>query len=159
MANDTKKLADDNFVYLFGTMNQSSSLGWFTGRSTPRLFSSLFVSGKIVLTGPKMREEIYHIYTTFENIYPVLTEYRKRQFWQGEILLLFMEAHNFFGYLTWLPSVSINRDGKAIWIWDFEVGNVRNWRIGCKNFQRCTGLYVIWFIPQAVAEDEATLKV
>jgi transcription initiation factor TFIID TATA-box-binding protein len=42
----------------------------------PKIVLLVFVSGKIVLTGAKMREEIY---TAFENIYPVLTEYRKRQ--------------------------------------------------------------------------------
>ncbi|KAK3153779.1 hypothetical protein QOZ80_2BG0181030 [Eleusine coracana subsp. coracana] len=42
----------------------------------PKIVLLVFVSGKIVLTGAKMREEIY---TVFENIYPVLTEYRKRQ--------------------------------------------------------------------------------
>jgi hypothetical protein len=44
----------------------------------PKIVLLVFVSGKIVLTGAKMREEIY---TAFENIYPVLTEYRKRQCW------------------------------------------------------------------------------
>jgi transcription initiation factor TFIID TATA-box-binding protein len=34
----------------------------------------VFVSGKIVLTGAKVRDEIY---TAFENIYPVLTEFKK----------------------------------------------------------------------------------
>ncbi|KAK3157634.1 hypothetical protein QOZ80_2AG0125380 [Eleusine coracana subsp. coracana] len=42
----------------------------------PKIVLLVFVSGKIVLTGTKMREEIS---TAFENIYPVLTEYRKRQ--------------------------------------------------------------------------------
>ncbi|KAK4409265.1 TATA-binding protein 2, partial [Sesamum angolense] len=36
----------------------------------------IFVSGKIVLTGAKVRDETY---TAFENIYPVLTEFRKVQ--------------------------------------------------------------------------------
>ncbi|KAG2548932.1 hypothetical protein PVAP13_9KG538500 [Panicum virgatum] len=42
----------------------------------PKIVLLIFVSGKIVLTGAKVREEIY---TAFENIYPVLTEYRKCQ--------------------------------------------------------------------------------
>ena len=36
----------------------------------------IFVSGKIVLTGGKRREDIYQ---AFENIYPVLTEFKKLQ--------------------------------------------------------------------------------
>ncbi|KAK1257156.1 TATA-binding protein 2 [Acorus gramineus] len=36
----------------------------------------IFVSGKIVLTGAKVRDETY---TAFENIYPALTEFRKTQ--------------------------------------------------------------------------------
>ncbi|KAG8088349.1 hypothetical protein GUJ93_ZPchr0010g9108 [Zizania palustris] len=42
----------------------------------PKIVLLIFVSGKIVLTGAKYREETY---TAFENIYPVLTEYRKSQ--------------------------------------------------------------------------------
>eukprot|EP01135_Chromosphaera_perkinsii_P000005 Nk52_evm1s5 gene=Nk52_evmTU1s5 len=41
---------------------------------SPKIVLLIFVSGKIVLTGAKVREEIY---TAFENIYPVLTEFRK----------------------------------------------------------------------------------
>ncbi|KAL6068657.1 Transcription factor TFIID, C-terminal, TATA-box binding transcription factor, variant 3 [Balamuthia mandrillaris] len=40
----------------------------------PKIVLLIFVSGKIVLTGAKVREEIYE---AFENIYPVLTEYKK----------------------------------------------------------------------------------
>ncbi|KAJ3412246.1 TATA-box-binding protein [Chytridiales sp. JEL 0842] len=40
----------------------------------PKIVLLIFVSGKIVLTGAKVRDEIYQ---AFENIYPVLTEYRK----------------------------------------------------------------------------------
>lgn len=36
----------------------------------PKIVLLIFVSGKIVLTGAKLREEIYQ---AFENIYPVLT--------------------------------------------------------------------------------------
>ncbi|KAJ2602136.1 TATA-binding protein (TBP) [Coemansia sp. RSA 1804] len=40
----------------------------------PKIVLLIFVSGKIVLTGAKVREEIYQ---AFEAIYPVLTEFRK----------------------------------------------------------------------------------
>lgn len=40
----------------------------------PKIVLLIFVSGKIVLTGAKVREEIYE---AFERIYPVLTEFRK----------------------------------------------------------------------------------
>ncbi len=36
----------------------------------PKIVLLIFVSGKIVLTGAKVREEIYQ---AFEDIYPVLT--------------------------------------------------------------------------------------
>ncbi|CAD6205562.1 unnamed protein product [Miscanthus lutarioriparius] len=42
----------------------------------PKIVILVFVSGKIVLTGAKVREEIY---TAFENIYPMLVQFRKRQ--------------------------------------------------------------------------------
>ena len=41
----------------------------------PKIVLLIFVSGKIVLTGAKVREEIYQ---AFENIYPVLAEFRKQ---------------------------------------------------------------------------------
>eukprot|EP01018_Ginkgo_biloba_P009671 Gb_38218 [translate_table: standard] len=44
----------------------------------PKIVLLIFVSGKIVLTGAKVRDEIY---TAFENIYPVLNEFRKVQQW------------------------------------------------------------------------------
>ncbi|OMJ09789.1 TATA-box-binding protein [Smittium culicis] len=40
----------------------------------PKIVLLIFVSGKIVLTGAKVRNEIYQ---AFEAIYPVLTEFRK----------------------------------------------------------------------------------
>jgi transcription initiation factor TFIID TATA-box-binding protein len=40
----------------------------------PKIVLLIFVSGKIVLTGAKVRDEIYE---AFENIYPVLSEFRK----------------------------------------------------------------------------------
>jgi len=42
----------------------------------PKIVLLIFVSGKIVLTGGKRREDIYQ---AFENIYPVLTEFKKLQ--------------------------------------------------------------------------------
>ncbi|VEU20286.1 DEKNAAC101155 [Brettanomyces naardenensis] len=41
----------------------------------PKIVLLIFVSGKIVLTGAKQREEIYK---AFEAIYPVLSEFRKK---------------------------------------------------------------------------------
>ncbi|KAL6008158.1 hypothetical protein ACLOJK_033664 [Asimina triloba] len=46
----------------------------------PKIVLLIFVSGKIVLTGAKVRDETY---TAFENIYPVLNEFRKSQQWYG----------------------------------------------------------------------------
>lgn len=43
----------------------------------PKLVLLIFVSGKVVLTGAKSRADIYQ---AFENIYPVLTEYKKDNF-------------------------------------------------------------------------------
>jgi transcription initiation factor TFIID TATA-box-binding protein len=40
----------------------------------PKVVLLIFVSGKIVLTGAKVREEIY---TAFNTIYTVLCEFRK----------------------------------------------------------------------------------
>lgn len=40
----------------------------------PKIVLLIFVSGKVVLTGAKRREEIYQ---AFENIYPVLKEFKK----------------------------------------------------------------------------------
>ncbi|RCV42141.1 hypothetical protein SETIT_9G192100v2 [Setaria italica] len=42
----------------------------------PKIVILVFVSGKVVLTGAKVRDEIY---TAFENIYPMLVQFRKRQ--------------------------------------------------------------------------------
>lgn len=42
----------------------------------PKIVLLIFVSGKIVLTGAKKREEIY---AAFENIYPVLNQFKKIQ--------------------------------------------------------------------------------
>lgn len=40
----------------------------------PKIVLLIFVSGKVVLTGAKSRRDIYY---AFENIYPVLSEFRK----------------------------------------------------------------------------------
>ncbi|KDD72112.1 transcription factor TFIID [Helicosporidium sp. ATCC 50920] len=40
----------------------------------PKIVLLIFVSGKVVLTGAKRRDEIYR---AFENIYPVLKEFKK----------------------------------------------------------------------------------
>ena len=40
----------------------------------PKIVLLVFVSGKVVLTGGKVRNEIY---AAFEQIYPVLQEFRK----------------------------------------------------------------------------------
>jgi transcription initiation factor TFIID TATA-box-binding protein len=42
----------------------------------PKIVLLVFVSGKIILTGAKVREDLY---TAFENIYPMLAQFRKRQ--------------------------------------------------------------------------------
>lgn len=41
----------------------------------PKVVLLIFVSGKVVLTGAKVREDLYD---AFNNIYPVLTEFRKQ---------------------------------------------------------------------------------
>ncbi|KAK8610964.1 hypothetical protein V6N13_131030 [Hibiscus sabdariffa] len=51
----------------------------------PKIVLLIFVSGKIVITGAKVRDETY---TAFENIYPVLTEFRKNQQWLETILFI-----------------------------------------------------------------------
>ncbi|KAK9155278.1 hypothetical protein Sjap_002758 [Stephania japonica] len=55
----------------------------------PKIVLLIFVSGKIVLTGAKVRDETY---TAFENIYPVLTEFRKTQQWHYVLGPLFYQA-------------------------------------------------------------------
>ncbi|CAL4942699.1 unnamed protein product [Urochloa decumbens] len=44
--------------------------------AVPKIVILVFVSGKVVLTGAKVREDLY---TAFENIYPMLVQFRKRQ--------------------------------------------------------------------------------
>ncbi|CAN0829610.1 TATA-box-binding protein [Linum grandiflorum] len=69
----------------------------------PKIVLLIFVSGKIVITGAKVRDETY---TAFENIYPVLTEFRKVQqwyirfLWRGELLFLKVAgiSFNLFAY-------------------------------------------------------------
>ncbi|KAJ0093702.1 hypothetical protein Patl1_26770 [Pistacia atlantica] len=53
-------------------------LGLIDRMKQPKIVLLLFVSGKIVITGAKVRDETY---TTFENIYPVLNEFSKAQQW------------------------------------------------------------------------------
>lgn len=43
---------------------------------SPKIVLLIFVSGKVVLTGGKSRDAVYE---AFENIYPVLTEFRKQE--------------------------------------------------------------------------------
>ncbi|KAK4359533.1 hypothetical protein RND71_021762 [Anisodus tanguticus] len=52
----------------------------------PKIVLLIFVSGKIVITGAKVRDETY---TAFENIYPVLTEFRKNQQWYDDRLFVY----------------------------------------------------------------------
>ncbi|KAF3618528.1 TATA-box-binding protein [Capsicum annuum] len=52
----------------------------------PKIVLLIFVSGKIVITGAKVRDETY---TAFENIYPVLTEFRKNQQWYDDGLFIY----------------------------------------------------------------------
>ncbi|KAG6737506.1 hypothetical protein POTOM_059032 [Populus tomentosa] len=56
----------------------------------PKIVLLIFVSGKIVITGAKVRDETY---TAFENIYPVLTEFRKVQQWPN--LRIFLMGSRF----------------------------------------------------------------
>jgi len=42
--------------------------------ASPKIVLLIFVSGKIVLTGAKVRKEIYE---AFDKIYPVLREFKK----------------------------------------------------------------------------------
>ena len=43
---------------------------------SPKIVLLVFVSGKVVLTGGKNRDDVYE---AFENIYPVLSEFRKTE--------------------------------------------------------------------------------
>jgi transcription initiation factor TFIID TATA-box-binding protein len=52
----------------------SLSLFQMISSQVPKVVLLCFVSGKVVLTGAKTREDIY---TAFENIYPILYEFRK----------------------------------------------------------------------------------
>ncbi|CAJ2658096.1 unnamed protein product [Trifolium pratense] len=76
------------FKTLSAVVMSSSPFGWralhvpmvlsvvMNQMKQPQIVLRIFVSGKIVLTGAKVRDEIY---AAFENIYPVLTEFRKNQ--------------------------------------------------------------------------------
>ena len=43
---------------------------------SPKIVLLVFVSGKVVLTGAKLRDDIY---TAFKSIYPVLLDFRKEK--------------------------------------------------------------------------------
>ena len=43
----------------------------------PRIVLLIFVSGKVVLTGAKVRQQIYE---AFDNIYPILKNFKKQWF-------------------------------------------------------------------------------
>ncbi|KAF6170487.1 hypothetical protein GIB67_031895 [Kingdonia uniflora] len=49
----------------------------------PKVVLLIFVSGKIVITGATMRDETH---TAFENIYPVLSEFKRNPQWYGTML-------------------------------------------------------------------------
>ncbi|KAJ8308645.1 hypothetical protein KUTeg_013519 [Tegillarca granosa] len=49
--------------------------GQFTRMVKPRIVLLIFVSGKVVLTGAKVRDEIYE---AFNNIYPILKGFKKQ---------------------------------------------------------------------------------
>ena len=44
----------------------------------PKIVLLIFVSGKVVLTGAKVRQEIYE---AFDNIHPILKNFKKQMFW------------------------------------------------------------------------------
>ncbi|KAM0951898.1 putative TATA-box binding protein [Dioscorea sansibarensis] len=71
----------------------------------PKIVLLIFVSGKIVLTGAKVRDETY---TAFENIYPVLTEFRKSQQWYviDRIRCIFVA---FYLYLYFIADNKVGR--------------------------------------------------
>lgn len=58
----------------FSSYKPKPFLGLIYRMTKPKVVLLIFVSGKIVLTGAKVREEIY---TAFEMIYPVLNDFRK----------------------------------------------------------------------------------
>ncbi|PWA34377.1 TATA-box-binding protein [Artemisia annua] len=55
----------------------------------PKIVLLIFASGKIVLAGAKVRDETY---TAFENIYPVLTEFKKIDEWDNGGLFMAKRA-------------------------------------------------------------------
>merc|ERR1719447_149215 len=46
----------------------------------PRIVLLIFVSGKVVLTGAKVRQEIYE---AFDNIYPILKNFKKQEIYEA----------------------------------------------------------------------------
>ncbi|KAF7119479.1 hypothetical protein RHSIM_Rhsim13G0234100 [Rhododendron simsii] len=84
----------------------------------PKIVLLIFVSGKIVLTGAKVREETY---TAFENIYPVLTEFRKVQQWYGH--LHYASGPNLNLLIRGLTFIALyfHCFGVGIFFWDGEL--------------------------------------
>ncbi|PWA87221.1 hypothetical protein CTI12_AA134240 [Artemisia annua] len=73
----------------------------------PKIVLLIFVSGKIVLTGAKVRDETY---TAFENIYPVLTEFKKiQQCWDDKKHPI---SRNVLDSAPEIPSLTANMGGK-----------------------------------------------
>ncbi|CAN1180246.1 TATA-box-binding protein [Linum perenne] len=62
--------------YQFSSYEPELFPGLIYRMKQPKIVLLIFVSGKIVITGAKKRDETYE---AFENIYPVLTEFRKVQ--------------------------------------------------------------------------------
>ncbi|KAL6905196.1 hypothetical protein ACP4OV_002797 [Aristida adscensionis] len=59
----------------------------------PKIVLLIFVSGKVVLTGAKKREDLY---TAFENIYPLLSQYRKLQTFEKKRTAILPNGHETF---------------------------------------------------------------
>jgi hypothetical protein len=84
----------------------------------PKIVLLVFVSGKIVLTGAKMREEIYTPLRTFTqylqstgNVSVEIRHYAELLY--SQVLLLWQ--------LTRIPSVSISKEWNSIIMLDFAV--------------------------------------
>ncbi|GLJ39013.1 hypothetical protein SUGI_0795320 [Cryptomeria japonica] len=74
----------------FSSYEPELFLGLIYWMKQPKVVLLIFVSGKIVLTGEKVRDETC---TTFENIYLVLIEFRKVQQWHVSGLVLQLTSH------------------------------------------------------------------
>ncbi|KAL2112192.1 hypothetical protein VUR80DRAFT_8352 [Thermomyces stellatus] len=71
---DDSKLASRKYARIIQKLGFNSKFTDFKIQNIPKIVLLIFVSGKIVLTGAKVREEIYQ---AFEMIYPVLQDFRK----------------------------------------------------------------------------------